>query len=369
MSKTVKTKLVTQIGTYLESKIRRKYKGKTDLPLLPPGGGNLTPPPFRERTGEWVKATACTVTKSIVLILHVLMAACSAPNPPNTLVATATPALVSAGKGFTNNLNIRIDSIEFKDNGDFLSGEVYISLLAIRRNGNSAKLVFPGKGTFDVFVGDKIRLGDFSLNANNVSIDESVEIYILAFEEDEITPGAQQAINTVLDATILALESVKHEYPIASVAKFAVEHLVGEALQWWQEVDILGEYSTILTQSNDWMRGEQYIVQSSNRNLDITFSIFHSVDITDEIGADGRVVFTIVNQSSSPLEKVFFSPVENRGWGMNWLEENLLPMESKAFAIVAGTYDLRAENLEGLYWEKSDVRVAGNQEWTISDQP
>lgn len=311
------------------------------------------------------------VSICLLSLCYTLLIACSTTSPTNIPVSTATPVLAGGGEGFTNNLNIRIDSIKIlENNGDFLwRGEVYFALLAVKKNGNSAKLILPGQGTFNVFVGDQIALADFSLSANNISANELIAVYILAFEDDQLTPEAQHVINIVLEATILALEATKYEYPPASIIQFALDNLAGEALDWWQEADVLGEYSLVLAQSNDWMRGEQYLAQSLNGNLEIVFTILHSIDITGQIGADGRVVFTVINQSSYPLEKVFFSPIENRGWGMNWLEERIPPMQSKSFAIVAGTYDLRVESSEGFYWERSDVRIINNQEWTVNNQP
>ncbi len=307
----------------------------------------------------------------IILCIVSVLTACGSSNPvaPPAPLPTDTPILVGSAQGNTNNLNIRLDTVRILENkGDILwKGDAFFSLLAIRNNGNSAKLILPGQGTYSVFVGDTIRLDEFSLGVNRVTEDELIAVYILAFESDQQTPETQLLIEAILQATIFALETVKYEYPPASIVQFALESLSGEALEWWQEAEVLGEYSFVLSASNDWMRGEKYVAQSLNRNLEITYSIFQSVDITGEIGSDGRVIFTIKNQSSSDIEKVFLSPIENQGWGANRIEENILPNHSSSFSIVAGNYDLRIENSQGLYWEEADLQVVKNVDWVISD--
>jgi hypothetical protein len=308
--------------------------------------------------------------KTIGLIFLLwLFVGCDSPTP--TLAPQRQPSVVNAGQGFTNNINFRIDSIRvLEDDGDSGNGGEFIfALLATRQaNQKSAKLLMPGEGSYFVETGKNISLQDFSMSVNDVKSNEKIYFYFLGIEDDELTPEANNLAELAIGLTVALLGELKH--PVASVSAFALENLVGEGLEWWQEADVMGEYAVVLEPNNHWLVGNQYRELSTNGNIEITYTILSSSDIEKNIIVEDNthkeVQFVLVNNTQTNLVTFFISPQGSPSWGPNWLGVPLPPNQSRSFNIPSGLYDIRVESENNLSWEKS-LPINQNENWSLTD--
>jgi hypothetical protein len=65
----------------------------------------------------------------------------------------------------------------------------------------------------------------------------------------------------------------------------------------------------------------------------------------------GESTLRIVNSSSYTINDVFISSVDDSSWGSDWLSSTIAPGTSRDFTdIIAGDYDIKAEEIGGGYW-------------------
>ena len=279
------------------------------------------------------------------------------PTSPTPEQGRTIPVGQALAVGYDNNLTIRIDSIRIlrSDRNLGLGGEAVFAILATRDNGafrSSRKLLAPGTGAFPVKVGDFVDLGDFSLQVNHVADDDRIEVFFIGLENDDLSAELGM-VNDTLDVILNVL--VDTVVPLTTgVPGLALEALSGEALTWWREQDLLGEYKVVLEKSNNWQEGSRYTVESTNGNLEIVYTILRSTERLQPTAE--TVTLTVENQSAWAVYTVFVWPAEGETW-RNKIRQSIQPGESLVFALEAGRYNLRAEADRGLYWEQSAVEI------------
>jgi len=304
--------------------------------------------------------------KAMIAVLSTMfvVVSCGIPGKAPTRVPD-TPIVVGPAEAFLNNLAIRIDSVQIlKDDGDHGSGgEVYFAILVRRESGESAKLLLPGNGILAASVGDALELSAFSLAVNEVQERERIDVYLLGFESDQDTWDDRLA-NRALDGVVLVIEEL---VPGDSLLKFGYKVLAGDELRWWEAEDSLGECWFVLDERNNWLQGQQYYAQSANENLDIAFTVTKILEVPSTVTSKETVVLTVVNSTSSTVEKIYISPEMSSGWHLNWLEKGIPPGESRFFSVPTGVYDLRAEGSEGMPWEINALDLTRDRIWTIGE--
>lgn len=268
--------------------------------------------------------------------------------------------------GFENNLTIRIDSVKIlHEDSDFgLGAEAIYAILATRDNGmsrSSRKLLAPGNGAYSVSIGTELDLSDFSLQVNHVADTDRIEVFFLGMESDEL--GVEnELLNASIDVILNML--VDTVMPVTQgIAGLAMEALSGEALGWWQEQDMLGEYKVVLDKSNNWQEGSRHTVQSTNGNLEIVYSILRSTETIQP--ASETVTLTVENQSAWSVYTIYIWPSDGDAWH-NKIRQEVMPDQSLAFVLETGKYNLRAEAERGVFWEQPAVEIARDRTWTIT---
>jgi hypothetical protein len=172
----------------------------------------------------------------------------------------------------TFDLSIKINDVRILNN-DYDNGngaEAYFVIFVTREYGQvrQAKLMIPPDSN-PIFLrtNEKLDLSGYSLGINNIqdNYDEEISLYILGFDSDE----QSELTNLALDAALAIAEDA---IPGSSFTKFVLGRLSGNALAWWQNEDLLGEYSLILNKSNNWLEGT-HLEMSSNENLITSYTI------------------------------------------------------------------------------------------------
>lgn len=172
----------------------------------------------------------------------------------------------------TFDFTIQINEVQLlhTDGDNGTGAEAYFVMFATREYGEvkKAKLVIPpDTDTVQMRVGDSLDLSSYSFGINNVQDvrDEEIAIYIMGLDNDE----QSELTNFALDAALAIAESA---VPGSSFIKFVLSSLSGKALEWWQNEDLLGEFSLVLNKNNNWLEGTHSAV-SANGNLWISYTI------------------------------------------------------------------------------------------------
>jgi hypothetical protein len=170
----------------------------------------------------------------------------------------------------SNNISLTINSIMLinDDNDSNNNAEAYFVIFSTREYGDIKKsklFLPPNTEPIQFAVGDTLNLSNYSLSINNILDNENVSIFLLGFDSDD----QGDLTNFAIDAALAVAEEA---IPGSSFVKFILSRVSGSALDWWQNEDLLGEYSLVLSRENEWMQGT-HSVYSSNSNLQITFSI------------------------------------------------------------------------------------------------
>lgn len=225
---------------------------------------------------------------SLLSVLVLFLVACSSPEP----VAPQTPLVIGPASQTPRNLSIRVDKVLINaDEGDiFGPSEVYFELLVIRREGKSVRIKYPGNGTFPNSGPDAINLNDFSLTVNQIKPNETVLLYFLAFEEDELSIAEETAASTAMEGTMELLEQkltedggealAKQLGRGASLGSFIITTVAGVALEWWQQADLLGDYAVLLTPENNWLIQQRtWTGQNPANNMVVYFSFLSDLPV------------------------------------------------------------------------------------------
>lgn len=177
-------------------------------------------------------------------------------------------------------VTIQVDQVIFEDIEEIRgSGEMSLHILAIRNQGNSAKLSYPTPGnSLIVQPGIPVELGSFALSVTDVRGDEPIYVYFLALDEDmsdSIIPGVSS--DTAIDALVDGLTHV-----LARDGKLAAGggllpwvggEVAGIFLDWWREADVLGIYHLVLYPSDNWYMDSSFNEMDQEGNMQIKFSI------------------------------------------------------------------------------------------------
>ncbi len=229
--------------------------------------------------------------------VFILIVACQTKTVPTPQpVINLSPQNISNGNSTSHNISVRIDWVEITGNLGELIGdsEIYFELFIIRENGASSLLRRPAEGAYKPTRGEKIYLDQFSVTINNVQENESIFIYLLALEDDEITSSmdnnSELATNAAMNAGSAILESKLASGQLAvllgkkaNIAAFIITSVAGVALDWWQQADILGEYPVLLDQNNNYLVGDSIEDISQNGNLMLKYSITSENQVKKEV--------------------------------------------------------------------------------------
>lgn len=239
---------------------------------------------------------------SLFVSLLLLLVACSDsdPTPPQT------PLIIGPASQTSGNLSVRVDKVLLDATGGdtFGPSEVYFELMVIRRDGKSVRVKYPGNGTFSNAGLDDINLNDFSLTINQIRPDETVLLYFLAFEEDELSLVEEASVSAAMDGTMELLEQkltedggealAKQLGRGASLATFVVTTVAGVALEWWQQADLLGDYAVLLTPENNWLIQQRtWTGQNPASNMVVYFSFLADLPVVS-------ITQTSITQTNTP---------------------------------------------------------------------
>ena len=223
------------------------------------------------------------------LVLNGLTITCGAP----AVTPGRAPAPVGPASPSYDSAYVRVDSVTVESDVSDLDGrgEFFFCMLATRQSGESAKLVFPGNGTYPIRPGTNISLNRFFLGIDNLQPEERVAIYFLGFDEDAQTTWDEEITDLALDGGLMILEAGMSEllgkFPGGGFVSYIIHKASGEILEWWREADVLGEYAFVMDGTTP--SGERQ-VQSTNGNLKIRFTIWFE-DSDRERGAEVPATF------------------------------------------------------------------------------
>jgi hypothetical protein len=81
----------------------------------------------------------------------------------------------------------------------------------------------------------------------------------------------------------------------------------------------------------------------------------------------GESTLRIFNSSSYTINDVFISSVNDSSWGADWLSSTIAPGNSCDFTgIIAGDYDIKAEEIGGGYWQFWSINLPKDDVITLT---
>lgn len=215
------------------------------------------------------------------LVLVFFLASCEQDLPPIDTSPVLEPA-----SGTVNNLSIRIDWVEVgKEVGDVISeGDVVFELFVIRSNNDasrdSRRLSAPGEGTYAAISNKRFTLDGFSLTVNNIQQNEQILVYVLAYDQDDlslqdetVTAAALSAGESLLEKGLANGKLLGKPVTHANIITFILAQVTGTILSWWEEADNLGGYAILLTPENNWYRDQHIEPTDPNNSLQVGLSI------------------------------------------------------------------------------------------------
>ncbi|WP_420629736.1 hypothetical protein [Candidatus Leptofilum sp.] len=210
-----------------------------------------------------------------------ILVSCGGTDLPPT-VSSQDVTVVGLADRTPNNIDIRIDWVEIGENiGDLVGqGELTLELLVIRENGDSRVLEAPGLREYKIDGNNRIFLEGFSLTVNDVAPDEKILVYLIAFENDELSFFAGRGASLALEGAAEALEHAIEKGLIAGKAitnttllGIILNTVTGGALEWWQQAEIIGGYGVLLEPENNWQANLTIEGESDDGNLLLQYSI------------------------------------------------------------------------------------------------
>lgn len=235
---------------------------------------NLTP---RKKTIVWAISILLT-------ILIIIIRSADALKLSDILPPLFGPRAIGPATNTTRNISIRVDSILIGDEvGDEDGqGELSVHTLAVRRAGKSAKFSFPTEGNFVLISsGQEVTLEDYSLTVNQVSPDERIIIYFLAFDEDGPSSKIETPTNAIMEILLFSLEGLleaEAELPrtFSDLTGFALGFFVNNLVDWWADPDVIAYYRIDLTPETYWFQDKAFDEASQIGNSRIRFSVLGS---------------------------------------------------------------------------------------------
>lgn len=223
------------------------------------------------------------VLLGLVLCAGLVLAACDESyDESNTPPPGRTQTAIGPGIEAPNALRVRLDSIHTGDSTQDLDGqgELYVDILVIRTGNRSRRLTGPAIGTFPARAETLIRLDDYSLQINNVQPTEEILVHFIVMESDDLNFWGNERADVALDGGLEALEWALENGKIAgrvinhsTVIGFILSALTGEALEWWQEAELIDGYVIRLGPDNGWLANGQYSNTGDLDQVTMTYTI------------------------------------------------------------------------------------------------
>lgn len=225
--------------------------------------------------------------RSVLFLVTFFLVSCIGNNSDLPTTASSQDVNIVGGATPTfNNLDIRLDWVEIGENvGDLAGdGEVTLELLVIRGNGDSRVLTAPGRREYKVSGNNKIILEGFSLTVNEVGPDEKILVYLIAFDNDELSFTASRGVDLALGSATVALEDALQgtigqsliagkTVSNATLLGIILSTVTGGALDWWEQAEMLGGFGVLLEPQNNWQANSTSVGKSDNENLHFQYSI------------------------------------------------------------------------------------------------
>ena len=234
------------------------------------------------------------VVVSLVVVVVYLIWPRYEPDPG---LRVPTPALIGIPlSSSSEDIAIKVNRLVIKDRtGDEFDNvaELRFVLFAIREDEESVRQVFPGHSTPKLLrANSEYVLENFALTVTDFRSDETVYLYLLAFDEDtqgnfgEIGTDAAVSESIEILQKVLERDGILPDIGMSSFIVGSATSLAASALiSWWREADLVGEYLLKLTPDNNWYLERDLFLQSTDANMDFYVSVMRQTSPSNCIAA------------------------------------------------------------------------------------
>lgn len=230
------------------------------------------------------------MTRALIWSLAVLAVTVACASPPDNPAQPPSRATQVPYTGQHELIAVGIDAVtpwRSGESGPNEQTEMRLLVIGADAEGHSSGLFCPGEEPIEIIAGQTVNSPCGSILAfNPATAGDEFYLLIAAVDEDEIDfigdLGAELGIAALSKWLLNGVKGLAHAGSAAGgvvgiagevALEAAVGYVGGEAVNYFEREDILGQQAFILYRARDWGAGNQLTFTSQDGGMDVTFHI------------------------------------------------------------------------------------------------